>query len=84
MEISESHKEGDVAKTIEQFTSKLPSDWFLWGGLGLMAVAFGLQVAKQKHVSLMIGQLAAPILIMGLYNKTVKQSGHDYTDQSPK
>ena len=77
------HQEGKVAKAIETQTSKLPSDIFLWTGLSLMATSFVLQCVKQKHISLMIGQWAAPILIMGLYNKTVKQQGHDVLDKSP-
>jgi hypothetical protein len=31
----------------------------------------------------MVGQFASPILIMGLYDKIVKQQGHDYQDKKP-
>ena len=31
------HQEGAVARTIEQQTAKLPSDTFLWAGLGSIA-----------------------------------------------
>jgi hypothetical protein len=77
------HKEGPVAKAIEKETSKLPSDLFLWTGLGLLATSVLLHSFKQKHIGLLIGQFAAPILIMGLYDKTVKQSGHDVLDKKP-
>jgi hypothetical protein len=77
------HKEGPVAKAIEKETSKLPSDLFLWTGLGLLATSVILNAFRQKHFGLMIGQFAAPILIMGLYNKTVKQAGHDVLDKKP-
>ncbi len=77
------HREGKVAKAIETQTSKLPSDLFLWTGLGMLAAAFTLHCTKQKSMGLMVGQWAAPILIMGLYNKTVKQQGHDVTDPTP-
>jgi hypothetical protein len=77
------HKEGKVAKAIESQTSKLPSDIFLWSGLSCLAAGFAMQVTKQRHLGLMIGLCAAPLLIMGLYDKTVKQLGHDVTDPSP-
>ena len=77
------HAEGKMAKEIEARTSRLPSDLFLWGGLGLLAGSFALQLLHQKHMALALGQVAAPILIMGLYNKTVKQHGHDAADPTP-
>ena len=79
-----SHQEGPIAKQIEKETSKLPSDLFLWTGLGLLATAVVLQsTLKKGHWGLLIGQFAAPILIMGLYNKNVKQSGHDFIEDEP-
>jgi hypothetical protein len=76
--------EGNVAKTIEKQTSKIPSDVFLWGGLGLLATSAVMQAFKQKHAGLMIGQFAAPLLIMGVYNKLVKQHGSDRTEMNGK
>jgi len=32
---------------------------------------------------LFIGQWAAPVLLMGVYNKLVKQQGHDWDDAQP-
>jgi hypothetical protein len=75
-------KEGRVAKAIEEQTAKLPSDTFLWVSVGAMTAALVLQLARQKHLSLFIGQWAAPFLLFGIYNKLVKQSGHDRTDKA--
>jgi hypothetical protein len=75
------HKEGPVARTIEEQTAKLPSDLFLWASLGAMGVAFTLKLFRKSHAALFIGQWAAPFLIMGLYNKVVKVEGHDKTDK---
>lgn len=75
------NKEGKIAKTIEEQTSKLPSDVFLWASVGVMSAALILQLARQKHISLFIGQWAAPFLLFGIYNKLVKQQGHDKTDK---
>ena len=73
--------EGRLAKRIETETSKLPSDVFLWAALGSMALSAGFKMAKNKHTSLFIGQWAAPFLLLGIYNKLVKQHGHDSTSQ---
>lgn len=81
MEKVREHTEGRIAKAIENQTAKLPSDIFLWAGLGMLGMSVLLHFAKQKHAALLIGQFASPFLIMGLYDKTVKQDGHDAVDQ---
>lgn len=74
-------REGKIAKNIEEQTSKLPSDVFLWASIGAMSASLILQLTKQKHAGLFIGQWAAPFLLFGIYNKLVKQQGHDKTDK---
>ena len=76
------HKEGPVAKGIEKETARLPSDIFLWVAIGTMAASALIQCTKKKHWSLFIGEWAAPILIMGLYNKLVKLEGHDQLEHA--
>lgn len=71
------HKEGPVAKTIEQQTAKLPSDLFLWAALGSMAISLTLKITGKRDNSLFVGQWAAPFLLLGLYNKIVKLEGSD-------
>lgn len=75
--LNQGHEEGPVAKAIENQTAKLPSDTFLWAAVGAMGVSLALQCLKQKHVSLFVGQWAAPFLLLGIYNKIVKTEGHD-------
>lgn len=75
--VKNNHKEGKVAKAIEQQTAKLPSDLFLWTALGTMGLALTLKLTGKDHLGLFIGQLASPLLIMGLYDKLVKVQGHD-------
>lgn len=75
--INPQHKEGPVATKIEEQTAKIPSDVFLWTSLASMSVSLVFQIAGKKHTSLFIGQWAAPFLLLGIYNKLVKQLGHD-------
>lgn len=75
------HTEGQVAKTIEEQTAKLPSDMFLWAAIGSMAVSASLHMMGNKNTSVFVGQWAPTFLILGLYNKMVKQLGSDFTDR---
>lgn len=70
-------KEGPVATMIEEQTAKIPSDAFLWAALGSIAVSFTLKVMKRDELALFIGQWAPSFLLFGIYNKLVKQLGHD-------
>ncbi len=70
-------QEDQVTATIEQFTSQIPSSVYLGAALASMAVSVGYKVAKNTDMALFIGQWAAPFLILGLYNKMVKQHGSD-------
>lgn len=79
--INPEHKEGKVARTIEEQTAKLPSDVFLWAAIGAMTCSLTLKLLKNDHMSLFIGQWPAPFLLFGIYNKLVKQDGHDKTSR---
>ncbi|MEO6238562.1 MAG: hypothetical protein ABIQ52_16315 [Vicinamibacterales bacterium] len=78
----QSHSEGRVAKTIEDQTAKLPSDVFLWMAVGSMATSATLQMMGNKHASIFVGQWAPTFLILGVYNKLVKQLGSDRTENA--
>jgi len=71
------HTEGKVAKTIEQQTAKLPSDFFLWAAIGSIVTSLTLQTMGKREQSLFVGQWAPTFLILGLYNKLVKVAGSD-------
>ena len=74
------HTEGPVAKAIEDQTAKLPSDTFLWAAVGSMGVSATLHLMGNKNASVFVGQWAPTLLILGLYNKLVKQHGSDATE----
>ncbi|MEX2336652.1 MAG: hypothetical protein WD555_05220 [Fulvivirga sp.] len=71
------HREGKVARIIEDQTAKLPSDVFLWASLGSMAASLVLKMMRKDETALFVGQWAPSFLLFGLYNKLVKQEGHD-------
>jgi len=71
------HREGTVARTIEQQTAKLPSDLFLWAAGASILGSLCLQASGRQHESLFVGQWAPTFLILGLYNKLVKVAGSD-------
>jgi hypothetical protein len=73
--------EDEVTGAIERQTSMVPSSLFLGLALGSMAVSAALKLSGKNHWALFVGQWAAPFLIMGNYNKMVKQHGSDATGQ---
>ena len=75
------HSEGSIAKLIEQQTAKLPSDTFLWAAGASIMVALALKCQGRRDDALFVGQWAAPLLLLGVYNKLVKVAGSDRTDQ---
>lgn len=76
-----SHREGGLARPIEQYTASIPSDTFLWLAGGSIIGALVLKVMGRSHDSLFVGQWAPAFLLLGIYNKLVKQNGHDEFDR---
>jgi hypothetical protein len=79
-DINPEKREGTVATILEEQTAKLPSDLFLWASLGSMAVSLTLKIIRRDDASLFVGQWAPAFLLLGIYNKLVKQLGHDSED----
>jgi len=73
----EEHREGMVARSIEQQSAKLPSDLFLWAAFGSIGASLTFKVAGKDHAALFVGQWAPTFLILGLYNKLVKLHGSE-------
>lgn len=74
------HREGKVAKFIENQTAKLPSDTYLWAAIASIGGSLGLKIAKKNDLSLFVGQWASAFLLLGVYNKIVKTHGNDSSD----
>src|SRR5215207_2050271 len=75
------HREGPLARALEQQTAKLPSDTFLWAALGSIGASAVLRIMGKKNASLFVGDWVAPFLLFGVYNKIVKVQGSDHMDR---
>ncbi|HTD96953.1 MAG TPA: hypothetical protein VK627_08485 [Edaphobacter sp.] len=72
-------QEDQITAAIEKVTAQIPSSVYLAAALASMAVSVSYKLAKKPDTALFIGQWAAPLLILGIYNKLVKQHGSDGT-----
>jgi hypothetical protein len=71
--------EDRFTSAIERQTSRVPSGLFLGLAFGSMAISATLKLSGKDDWALFVGQWAAPFLIIGNYNKMVKQHGSDAT-----
>lgn len=69
--------EDQFTAAIEQYTSQVPSSVFLGLAIASIIGSVAFKLAKKDHEALFIGQWVAPFLILGNYNKMVKQHGSD-------
>jgi hypothetical protein len=72
-------EEDQITAAIEKVTSKTPSAVFLGAAIASIIGSIAFKSAKKEHEALFVGQWVAPFLILGLYNKMVKQHGSDAT-----
>ena len=70
-------QEDQVTAAIEKVTAQVPSSVFLGLALASMGVSLGLHFTGRKHEAVYVGHWAAPFLLLGIYNKLVKQHGSD-------
>jgi len=73
----EEHREGPIARSIEQQTAKLPSDTFLWAALGSIGIALFFQYTGDDRKANFVGHWAPTFLLLGIYNKLVKLHGSE-------
>jgi hypothetical protein len=69
--------EGEWTAMIEEQTAQIPSLAYLSFGVAAMGISLVLLLSGRRQVANFVGQWAPTILIMGLYNKLVKQHGHE-------
>jgi hypothetical protein len=71
------HREGPIARSIEQHTAKVPSDTFLWAALGSIGLSLFFQFSGDERKANFVGHWAPTFLLLGLYNKLVKLHGSE-------
>ena len=71
------HKEGEITKVIEYYTSQVPSGAYLSLAVGSIGLSLALRVLGQKNASQFVGHWVPTILLLGLYNKLVKVEGSE-------
>jgi hypothetical protein len=76
-----SQNEDEFTKTVEKYTSALPSSAYLGVAIGAMALSLVCQATGQGKWGNFIAQWVPTWLIIGVYNKLVKLEGHDQTDR---
>ncbi len=74
-------QEDQATALMESYSAKLPSSFFLGAALASIAGSLAFKIAGKQHEALFIGQWAAPFLLLGIYNKMVKQHGSDATNR---
>ncbi|SNT07794.1 hypothetical protein SAMN05421770_10464 [Granulicella rosea] len=72
-------KEDQVTAAIEKVTSQIPSSIYLGAAITSIIASIALNQSGKKHEALYVGQWVAPFLLLGIYNKLVKQLGSDAT-----
>ena len=71
------HKEGEITKAIEYYTSQVPSGAYLSLAVGSIGLSLSLRLLGQKHAAEFVGHWVPTILLLGLYNKLVKLEGSE-------
>ncbi len=69
--------EDQVTAAIEKVTSQIPSSIYLGAAIASIVGSLAYQAARKPNQALFVGQWVAPFLLLGIYNKLVKQHGSD-------
>ncbi len=77
-------QEDQFTALLEAQTSGLPTSLFLGAAFASILGSLSLKMAGKEQHALFVGQWAAPFLLLGIYNKMVKQHGSDSAVNSSK
>lgn len=70
-------REGRFTSAIESQTAKIPSSGYLIAAGASMVASAAFKIAGKDNWALFVGQWAPTFLLLGVYNKIVKQHGSD-------
>lgn len=76
-------QEDQITASLEQFSTRLPTSFYLGAAIVSILGSLSLKIAKRDRDALFVGQWAAPFLLLGIYNKMVKQHGSDAETKHP-
>jgi hypothetical protein len=74
--------EDRLTGTIESQTSKIPSSGYLGAAFAAITASAVLKILGKDDWALFVGQWPAAFMLMGVYNKMVKQHGSDVYSQA--
>ncbi|CAN5711540.1 hypothetical protein BH23PLA1_BH23PLA1_17410 [soil metagenome] len=69
------HEEGPLTKTIEQYTSMVPSGIYLSLAFATVGLSLGLRLSGRREDANFVAHWTSTILLLGVYNKIVKVHG---------
>lgn len=70
-------QEDQMTALLERYSSKWPTSLFMAAAMASIIGSMVLKNQRKHQDALFVGQWVAPFLILGLYNKSVKQHGSD-------
>lgn len=70
-------REGRFTSALESQTAKVPSSGYLLAAIASMVASASFKIAGKENWALFVGQWAPTFLVLGVYNKIVKQHGSD-------
>ena len=74
-------EEDKVTSWVESYSAQLPSSCYLIAAAASIVASLTANLQHKKHNALFFGQWVAPFLLLGIYNKMVKQHGSDATSK---
>ena len=75
-------EEDKVTSWAESYSARLPSSYYLIAAGASIAGSVIAKLQGKNHNALFFGQWVAPFLLLGIYNKMVKQHGSDATGRT--
>ena len=69
--------EDQTTALMESYSAKVPTSFFLGAAIASIAGSLILKASGKQHHALFVGQWVTPFLLLGVYNKMIKQHGSD-------
>ncbi len=72
----------EAQQTFFRITDNIPEEAWYWAALGSIGISAMLKLADKDDWAIFVGQWPPTFLILGVYNKLVKQLGSDRTENA--